>query len=134
MSKRKTLMPIAIVAALLMTACSSNQDSQTETLAMPDKNEITLINPFVVPEAKLDETIDMWLQARDFLQMQPGYISTELHQSVAPDATFRLINVAKWESPETFKAATAKMNAEAGLPRIEGLVPNPALYTVAKRD
>ena len=102
---------------------------------MSEDAAIVLINPFVVPADKLDETITMWEQARDYLQTQPGYISTALHQSLAPDATFRLINVAKWESAEAFQTAKAeKMAAEADLPRIEGVIADPSLFTVIRRD
>lgn len=101
---------------------------------MTDDTTITLINPFVVPADKLNETIAMWEQARDFLQTQPGYISTALHQALSPDAQYQLINVAKWESPETFKAATQKMQAEGSIPRIKGVRGGPELYTVARRD
>ena len=95
---------------------------------------VVLINPFTVPADKLGETIAMWEQARDFLQTQPGYISTELHQSLSPDAQYRLINVARWESPELFVKATKQMQQEAELPRIQGVTPAPQLYTIVRRD
>ena len=104
------------------------------SVGIASDNEITLINPFEVPANKLDETILFWEQARDFLQTQPGYISTSLHQSITDDARFRLINIAKWESAEAFIAASKKMQAEAGLPKIEGLVPSPGLYKVIRED
>jgi heme-degrading monooxygenase HmoA len=96
------------------------------------KTPITLINPFTVPEDKLCDTIAMWEKARDFLKVQPGYISTALHQSLMPDSQYRLINIAKWESSEAFKAATTKMRAEGNLPRIEGVSGAPTLYTVIR--
>ena len=101
---------------------------------MSEDTAITLINPFEVPMGKLDEAILMWEQARDFLQKQPGYISTALHQSMKPDARFRLVNIAKWENIEAFKAASQKMHAEANLPRVEGVSGGPELYTVIRRD
>jgi heme-degrading monooxygenase HmoA len=94
---------------------------------------VTLINPFIVPQEKLEETIIMWEQARDFLQQQTGYISTSLHQSIEPDSRYRLINVAKWKSIEAFKAASTKMRAEANLPRIEGVQGEPALYNLIRQ-
>lgn len=93
-----------------------------------------LINPFEVPVDKLNEAILMWEQGRDSLQNQPGYISTALHLSIADDARFRLINVAKWESVESFTVASKKMQAESVLPKIEGVIPSPALYTVIRED
>lgn len=102
--------------------------------ALSSNEPLILINPFEVPAGRLEETIAMWEQARDFLQQQPGYISTSLHQSIKPDARFQLINVAKWASADAFMAANKKMWAEAGLPKIEGVMPNPGLFTVIRRE
>ena len=121
---------IALTAFCLGLLATAYAQEKKSINTMTDNTEITLINPFIVPADKLDETITMWKQARDFLQTQPGYISTALHQSLSPDAQYRLINIAKWESPEAFKAATQKMQTEANLPRIEGVKGGPELYTV----
>ncbi len=99
---------------------------------MATDKALTLINSFEVPADKLDESILHWEQGRDVLKKQPGYISTALHQSLADDARFRLVNVAKWESVETFKAAIKIMQADPSISRVEGLTPNPALYTVIR--
>lgn len=72
----------------------------------------------------------MWEQARDFLAAQPGYLSTQLHQAVSPEAPDLLMNVAKWESIETFQAAIAARRRQAELPKIAGVIPAPQLYTV----
>lgn len=65
-----------------------------------------------------------------FLGHQPGYISTRLHRSLSPDATYALINVAEWETMEAFQAATTAMRASASIPRIEGVAGDPQLYSV----
>lgn len=134
MRRRTILTATALMVSLSFAACTKSTNQYEEQSKMSEQSATVLINPFVVPENKLDETIIMWEQARDYLQTQPGYISTELHQSLGPDATFRLINVAKWESPEAFMTASKKMAAEADLPKIEGVVANPSLFTVIRRD
>jgi heme oxygenase (mycobilin-producing) len=101
---------------------------------MTTDDGFTLINAFEVPENKLDESILVWEQGRDFLQKQPRYVSTALHQSINDDVRFRLINIAKWESVGSFMAATKKMRAEPSISNVEGLTPNAALYTVIRRD
>lgn len=132
---RRTLIASAVLmVSMAFSACTAQPKQNEVKNPMSENNAIILINPFVVPEDKLGETIAMWEQARDYLQTQPGYISTTLHQSLGPDATFRLINVAKWESADAFKTASKKMAAEADLPKIEDVVPNPALFTVIRRD
>ena len=39
------------------------------------------------------------------MRQQPGYVSTRLHRSSDPDARFRFVNVAEWETAEAFGAA-----------------------------
>lgn len=101
---------------------------------MAEDTGVTLINVFDVPEGALEASIEMWKQSRDFLQTQPGYISTALHQSISPDAQFILINVATWESAAAFQAASAAMRQSSGIAPVEGLTFTPGLYTVIERD
>jgi len=131
MIKKTSLLLVLLISGLII-ACDTENSPFTSAQAADD-TPVILINPFVVPPGNLDETIRMWEQARDFLKQEPGYISTELHQSLAPDAPFQLINVAKWESAEAYTAATQKMRTEANLPRIEGVRPAPQLYNVIRR-
>ncbi|AUQ73559.1 antibiotic biosynthesis monooxygenase family protein [Phaeobacter piscinae] len=102
--------------------------------APAEGGHVTLINVFEVPEGALQASIDYWKLSRDFLQTQPGYVSTALHQSIAPDAKFMLVNVAVWESAEAFKAASAKMMQTAGIAPVDGLKFTPGLYTVIETD
>ena len=99
---------------------------------MSENKHVTLINPFEVPAGKLEESIKYWEICRYFLKEQPGYISTKLHQSLKDDATFQLINIAVWESPEDFMKAVTKMQKEIAVPLIEGLKPHPSLYKVVR--
>lgn len=102
--------------------------------AVASESHVTLINVFEVPEGALDQTIEMWRKSRDFLQTQPGYVSTALHQSLGADAKYQLINVAIWESAKAFQAASAAMRAKVGAPVIQGLTFTPGLYKVIERD
>tara|TARA_B100000700_G_scaffold318797_1_gene412697 strand:+ start:351 stop:695 length:345 start_codon:yes stop_codon:yes gene_type:complete len=100
-------------------------------------SSIVLINPFIVPEGKLEESIKYWESHRDFLKTQPGYISTKLHrsletQSFLGEAKYKLINVAEWESQDAFNSAVQKMQLALNTERVEGLVGQPALYEVVR--
>lgn len=94
---------------------------------------VVLINTFTVLPDSIDEAIAAWEVARDFLSTQPGYISTELHRALATDATYALINVAKWESPQAFMDATRAMGREAVMPVVDGVHAAPRLYRVIRR-
>ena len=102
--------------------------------AVASDAHVTLINVFEVPEGALEETIEMWRKSRDFLQTQPGYVSTALHQSIGTGAKYALVNVAIWESAKAFQAASAAMRATLPPPGIEGLSFTPGLYKVIERD
>jgi heme oxygenase (mycobilin-producing) len=93
---------------------------------------VVLINAFEVPAGEAEQFIAAWEKTRDYLQTQPGYVDTALHQSVAPDAEFQFVNVARWESAETFLAATQSsgfLDAAVGLTSYQ---PHPSLYRVAR--
>ena len=101
---------------------------------VPAKADVTLINVFEVPPGEEETVVAAWEKARDFLARQPGYVSTALHRAATPGARFQLINIAKWESPDSFAAATARMRKSGIFPKIEGLGINPALYTIIRDD
>jgi heme oxygenase (mycobilin-producing) len=100
--------------------------------ATPARAEVVLINVFEVPAGQEEAAVAWWERARDFLVMQPGYVSTALHRARTPDARFKLVNVARWTSPEAFQAATARMRAAVGPPTVEGLRFDAALYDVVR--
>ena len=122
---------ITILAVITVTSCLNKEKTENRTNMDTNKIEhITLINPFEVPDGKLEESIVYWEACRDFLKKEPGYISTKLHQSIKGNTKFMLINVAVWESPKAFTEASQKMAKELGVAPPEGLRANPSLYTV----
>lgn len=90
---------------------------------------IVLINPFEVPEGKEEEFLKGWHEAARQLRQAPGFLSTRLHESLDPQAKFRFVNVAEWESPQHFQAA---MSSEAFQQSRRQMpwVASPALYRV----
>jgi heme oxygenase (mycobilin-producing) len=106
-------------------------DSRSQEPTEPMTSAI-LINPFEVPDdVGDDEFLAGWDEAAAFLRDQPGFIGSRLHRSVGPDARFRYINVAEWETPESFRAAVSsetfrRMAADVTTPNF------PALYAVVR--
>lgn len=94
-------------------------------------SNLILINPFEVPAEVPDERFFAgWEQAADLLRTRPGFGGARLHRALSPDARFRFVNVAEWESMEQFQAAV-------GDPAFAQLAANsppnyPALYEVAR--
>ena len=92
-----------------------------------------LINSFEVPQGQEEEFLRHWHAAAAQMRDAAGLISMRLHQSLDPQAKFRFINVAEWESPEHFQAA---IRTEA-FQEITGKMPfaaYPALYQVIVED
>jgi heme oxygenase (mycobilin-producing) len=88
-----------------------------------------LINPFEVPQGQEEEFLRHWHAAATQMRGAPGFISTRLHQSLNPQAKFRFINVAEWESPQHFQAAILT-KAFQEIARKMPFAGYPALYQV----
>ena len=93
---------------------------------------VILINSFEVPAADADAFIAAWETTRDFLQTQPGYIDTSLHQALASDAEFQFVNVAHWASAEEFTAAIRSPGMQEAAVGLAAYRPHPALYRVVR--
>jgi heme-degrading monooxygenase HmoA len=69
---------------------------------------VVLINAFEVPEGEDDAFLRGWDRQRELLSTREGYLSTRLHRSLSPDADYRFVNVARWESEQAFRDATSQ--------------------------
>ena len=90
-----------------------------------------LINVFEVPEGRDEEFLTGWEEAKQFMEQQPGYVSTALHRSLDPSARFRYVNVAVWERPEDFQAALTHPTV-AALREATPFAHYPSVYTVVR--
>ena len=95
-------------------------------------DSVTLINAFEVPAAEAEAFIAAWEKTRDYLETQPGYGDTVLHQALTPGADFEFVNIAHWRSAEDFVAATGSPGfgeVAAGLAKYPR---HPALYRTVR--
>ena len=93
---------------------------------------VVLINAFEVPVAEAEKFLAAWEKTRDYLQTQPGYIDTALHQALTPNAMFQFVNVAHWASAETFQAATRSPGFREAAMSVAGYPAHPSLYHVVR--
>jgi heme-degrading monooxygenase HmoA len=93
---------------------------------------VTLINSFEVPRAAADDFIAAWEQARDYLQAQPGYLETALHQALTPEADFQFVNIARWRSAADFAAAIQSPGFRASAAGLAGYRPHAGLYQLVR--
>jgi heme oxygenase (mycobilin-producing) len=90
---------------------------------------VILINSIEVPTGEEERFLAAWHQTDEYMRHAPGFLSTRLHQSLDPQAKFRFINVAQWESPQHFQAAVSTETFRQLLAAMP-FVAYPALYQV----
>ncbi|MEV3860871.1 antibiotic biosynthesis monooxygenase family protein [Streptomyces sp. NPDC050095] len=64
---------------------------------------VVLANTFVVPKARTESFLALFRRQAEFMRVQPGFVSLQLHQGTAGSEL--LMNVAVWESTEALAAA-----------------------------
>ena len=63
---------------------------------------VVLVNAFEVPAGQEERFLADWQHAADWMRQQPGFLSSRLPREPDPDAEFRSVNVAEWESRPLF--------------------------------
>jgi heme-degrading monooxygenase HmoA len=92
------------------------------------QSPIVFFNTFHVAPDEVDAFLEAWRVDGEFMQKQPGYVSTQLHRGIAGSTTF--INMAVWESVEAMRAAVTSpefRNSMANYP--PSAVASPHIFT-----
>jgi heme-degrading monooxygenase HmoA len=76
--------------------------------------------------------VALWTEASGYFRARPGFRSLRLHRAVQPDAEFRFVNVASWDTLADFRAAhdTDECRALIGQEAWKEFPSSPALYEV----
>jgi heme-degrading monooxygenase HmoA len=89
---------------------------------------IVFFNTFHVPPEDVDAFLAAWTADAEFMQQQPGHVSTQLHRGIAGSTTF--VNVAVWDSVEAIRDARTGKKSEATLVAYpESLAASPHIFT-----
>jgi heme-degrading monooxygenase HmoA len=100
---------------------------------MPERTEpLVLINLFSMPREMVDDFVAHWESSIAPAKGAAGFRRTRLHRAIDPDAPYPVVNIARWDSVEDWRATVARHFAAPG-PRAreaDVLVAHPALYTV----
>jgi heme oxygenase (mycobilin-producing) len=96
---------------------------------------LTFINVFEVPVEQIDTFIVHWRELAKIMSTAPGFRNARLHRALSSQTRFQIINVANWESPQAWEAATANPEFQDGLRALAEdaevqISANPALYEV----
>lgn len=82
-------------------------DARTAATGTATSGPVTLINSFRVPVDRDDDFGALWEETSHYFTRQPGFRSLRLHRAVSDHATYRWVNVARWDSEAAFRAAHA---------------------------
>jgi len=70
------------------------------------KQQCTAIVSYKVHYDDVENFMNAYDRANDYLKAQPGHVSTTLHRAMSANAPFRFVNVAKWKTVDDFRKAT----------------------------
>jgi heme-degrading monooxygenase HmoA len=88
---------------------------------------VVLINKFNVPPENVEHFLQTWEADAAFMKTQAGYISAQLHRGISGSCTF--VNLAVWESVETFRRAFSQPEFQAKMAVYpEGVSASPHLF------
>ena len=116
-------------AAMISYASSSGAADRAQRRGA---HSVVLINTFVVPIAMEEPFLNWWRMLKPAFASQPGFISAKLHRSLDQNERYRFINIAVWESTDSYRAALTTMWSSVPKPTIAGLEWHPALYEVVE--
>jgi len=68
-----------------------------------EASPVVLVNLFALDKADEAAMVKAWTDDAQFMQRQPGFISTQLHRAIGDGCTY--LNYAIWESNAAFRAA-----------------------------
>ena len=68
-----------------------------------EASPVVLINLFTLDKADEAAMLKAWTDDAQFMQRQPGFISTQLHRAIGNGCAY--LNYAIWESNAAFRAA-----------------------------
>ena len=89
---------------------------------------VILVNIFNVAETDIPALIAAWEADANWMKMQPGYISTQLHRGIAGSTVF--MNYAIWESVSYFRAAFNHPDFKSALADYpDSAIASPHLFT-----
>ena len=99
---------------------------------MPEEDQCTAIVAYEVAQEDCERFLDSWERANEFLQQQPGHISTTLHRAASANPDFRFVNVSCWENADAFRAATQNEEFREAASRLEAFDIHASVYEVVR--
>ena len=99
---------------------------------------LVLVNLFSMPAEMVDGFVGGWEASVAAAKNAPGFRGTRLHRSLDPGATYPVVNIARWDSVEDWRAAfdqyfsgpSRREDSRAGNSGRGAVSAHPTLYSV----
>ncbi|WP_454198160.1 antibiotic biosynthesis monooxygenase family protein [Nocardia sp. Marseille-Q1738] len=106
-------------------------DFRPPTDRQVDGPGVTFMNIFEISPDSVDGFAVGWSDRARLMRSASGFRDVRLHRAVTPEARFRLVNVAHWDSVAAWQAAaqSSAMTAATNMARVHA-TPNTAIYEV----
>jgi len=92
-----------------------------------DVAPVVLVNLFILDKADEQVFLKAWGEDAQFMQRQPGYISTQVHRAIGDGCAY--LNYAIWETNAAFRAAFSNPQFRAKLSAYpSSVVASPLLF------
>ncbi|SRR4051794_663523 len=90
----------------------------------------TLVTGFDVELDEAGEFVAAWERSHDYLQAQPGFVDSVLHEALEADTPYRYVSIDHWDSVEHFQQATQNADFRENAADLRLFSPRPGLYRV----
>ncbi|MHC1558987.1 antibiotic biosynthesis monooxygenase family protein [Actinomycetospora sp. C-140] len=81
---------------------------------------VTFINVFEIAREDVAAFTAGWREMAAVMASAPGFRDAELHEALAGETRFQLVNVAHWDSEDAWRAAAARPEMQAAVRRLGG--------------
>lgn len=118
---------IVVVVLVMLSGCAFREFKQQ--LNAVTVGPVILVNKFNVDSDDRQHFLIEFAKVKQFMQKQPGYISSQLHQPVGDSEVW--MNLARWESNTVLKNAILNPGFKQVIKQLPGR-PEPVLFKEVK--
>lgn len=95
-------------------------------------DQCTAIVAYEVRAEDIGKFLNAWEKANDFLKVQAGYISSELHEAASANPDFRFVNIGRWQCADDFRVATQSTRFREASGLLDAYPIHAAVYGVVR--
>lgn len=103
---------------------------------MSEQEPVTMVDVFEIPREDVEVFKAGWRERAALMSTRPGFRDARLLEAVSDGERFQLINVARWDSEEAWRAANGQADMQTARQKVsddprQRVVANTGLYRAA---